>query len=436
MSKNATRFPVIEMSGSHYDMGRQYGTQCRELIRELQAKFDRLILKGDNVEAAKAVARGAVPHVREAAPGLIDEVQGIADGAGLDFDDVFRMNCSVEVFAWQGCIESQAVNTVPTQPDGCSSFALRAKEGTLVAWNMDWWTLWQPYIVLLHGRPDDGPAFYAFAFAGCVGRPGMSEHVAVAANYLSYRGGMAPGKANQWEGPGVPYGFLSRIILKQRSTADAVAAIAGVRRMAGLNYTIGDAAGDIRCIETTPLDFAELRPEDISAADGLRPSSSGTGPTTSGSPESSVGWAVPTKSECGGHSPPYVSRPEDGAERTGSAPETLNPLPHEPDYLTHANSFFTAKFGGIAEPQLQASDPRTAHAREQLRDAARPLDRHALMRVMTSHFPNDTSGICVHRQLQDKPGISLLSFIANVGKGRMWAAMGPPCEHAYVEYGL
>ena len=378
--KSPTRFPVIEMSGSHYDMGRQYGEQCRERIRELQTRFDGLILKDDNVEAAKAVARDAELHVRDAAPELIEEVQGIADATGLDFDAVFRMNCSVEIFAWQGCIEGQAANTVPPAPDGCSSFALRAREGTLVAWNMDWWTVWQPHIVLLHGRPDDGPRFFAFAFAGCVGRPGMSEHVAAAANYLPYRGGRAPGKPNEWEGAGVPYGFLARIILKQRSTEDAVAAAAGVRRMAGVNYTIGDTTGDIRCIETTPLDHAELRPEDLAA--------------------------------------PQASPDSQG------------------DFLTHANSFLTAKFNGVPEDRLQEGDPRTADARAQLRKASRPLDRHALMRVMTSHFPGDTTGICVHRQLQDKPGISLLSFIANVGQGKMWTAMGPPCEHEYVEYEL
>jgi len=368
------------MSGSHYDMGRQYGTQCRERIRDLQARFDRLILRDYNVEAAKAVARQAVPHVQDAAPELIEEVQGIADATGLDFDAVFRLNCSVEVFAWQGCIGGQAVNTVPTEPDGCSSFALRAREGTLVAWNMDWWTVWQPYLVLLHGRPDDGPRFLAFAFAGCVGRPGLSEHVAVAANYLPYRGGMAPGNPNEWEGAGVPYGFLSRIVLKQHSTADAVAVATGVKRMASLNYTIGDATGDIRCLETTPLDHAELRPEDL------------------------------------------------------AAPGT--PLHLEPDFLTHANSYLTKSFNGIPDDQLKDGDLRTADAHKQLRDAGRPLDRHSLMSVMTSHFADDTTGICVHCQLQDRPGISLLSFIANVGEGRMWAAMGPPCEHEYVDYEL
>ncbi len=373
--KSVARFPVVEMSGSHYEMGRQYAAQCGPLVRDLLAKFDRLLLKPEDVEAGKAAAREAEPFVRDAAPELMDEVRGLADGAGLDFHDVFRLNCSVELFAWRGCAEDRSVSTVPASGDGCSSFAARADEGTLVAWNMDWWTVWRPYIVLLHGRPDDAPAFFAFAFAGCVGRPGMSERVAVAANYLPYRGGPAPGRPNAWEGPGIPYCFLSRIILKQRCAADAVAAVVGARRMAGVNYTIGDVSGDIRCLETTPLDHAELRPEDLRAA--------------------------PAR-----------------------------------DFLTHANSFLTEKFDGVPEEELPQRDERTAHAREQLASAPRPLDRSALMRVMTSHFPGQTTGICVHRQLGGRPGISLLSFIADLGAGKMWAAVGPPCRHEYAEYVL
>ena len=358
----------MEIAGTHYEMGRQYGSQCKELIRELGAKFDGLILTESNMETGRAVAREAVPFVREAAPELIEEVQGIADGAGVDFDDVFRMNCSVELFAWQGCIESQPANTVPPPPTGCSSFALLAKEGTLVAWNMDWWRVWLPYIVLLHGKPNDGPRFMAFAFAGCVGRPGMSEHVAVSANYLPYRGGPAPGVPNQWDGPGVPYNFLVRIMLKQRSTDGAVAVAGGLKRMACVNYTLGDTSGDVRCIETAPRDCAELRP--------------------------------------------------DG------------------DFISHANSYLSVKFAGIPEPELEARDRRTHHAREQLRLAPRPLDRRALARVQTSHFPGGTTGICIHRKLQDKDGITLLSFIGDIAAGRMWVAYGPPCEHEFLPYEL
>ena len=356
------------MEGPHYGMGKQYGSQCKELIQDLVAKFDGIILGESNPGKARRVAQDAVPFVSDAAPELIEEVQGIADGAGVTFDDIFRLNCSVELFAWRGCVEDRTVNTVPTTPDGCSSFALMGKEGTLVAWNMDWWRLWLPYIVLVHGRPDDGPHFLAFAFAGCVGRPGMSAHVAVSANYLPYRRGMAPGVADEWDGPGVPYNFLVRIMLKQPSTEDAVAAIAGIKRMACLNYTIGDTSGDFRCLETTPRDYAELRP--------------------------------------------------DG------------------DFITHANSYLSAKFDGIPQAELKERDRRTHDAREQLRRAARPLDRHVLASVQTSHFPGDTTGVCVHRKLQDKDGITLLSFTADLSAGTMWASCGPPCEHEFLAYRL
>jgi len=363
----AERFTVVEMSGSHHEMGRQYGRQCKEGIRRLVDAFDELILRGERVEAARAVARQAVPWVREAAPELVEEVEGIAAGAGLDFDDVFRLNCSVELFAWRGCVGGDKVSTVPR---ACSSFALRAAEGTLVAWNMDWWRLWLPHLVLLHGVPNDGPRFLAFAFAGCVGRPGMSEHVAMAANYLPYRGvAAADGAGQQWAGPGVPYNFLSRMLLQQRSTADAVALIATTRRMASLNYTLGDDQGDICCVETTPVEHHALRP---------------------------------------------------GGE----------------DFIVHANSYHSPAFGGMPEAEQRERDPRAHHAREQLRAHGGDLDRPTLQAVQTSHFPGQATGVCVHRKLQDRDGITLLSFVAQPGRDTMWAAVGPPCEHDFLAYEL
>ena len=366
--KKARRFPLVTMEGSHYAMGRQYGAQCKDRIHDLVAKFDDIILHGMDAAEARRIAREAVPHVEAAAPELIEEVQGIADGAESSFDDIFRLNCSVELFSWRGCVEQQTANTVPPPPDGCSSFALKTATGTLVAWNMDWWRLWLPYIVLLHGKPDDGPRFFAFAFVGCVGRPGMSEHVAVAANYLPYRGGAAPGRPNAWDGPGVPYNFLVRIMLKQRSTREAIQAARAVKRMACLNYTIGDPSGDFCCLETTPREVAELRPEG--------------------------------------------------------------------DFITHANSYLTAEFDGIPPAALAERDQRTHSAREQLRRCPRPFDRQQLAAVQRSHFPGADTGVCVHRKLQDKDGITLLSFAADPAAGTMWAAYGPPCEHEFVAYTL
>ena len=38
------RFNVVEMSGSRFEMGRQYGKQCRTLIRKLAGRFDAMLV--------------------------------------------------------------------------------------------------------------------------------------------------------------------------------------------------------------------------------------------------------------------------------------------------------------------------------------------------------------------------------------------------------
>ena len=250
------RFPVVEMSGSRHAMGVQYGRQCRGLIRRLVGKFDGFLLPDELREEGLRVAQEAVRHVREAAPELLEEVEGIAEGCGLPFEDVFRLSCSQELNSWQGCMRQKAVTTVPS---GCTTVAARRGRNSLVAWNMDWSLHWQPFLVLLHGQPHDGPAFIAVALAGSIGRPGISEHIAVSANFLPYRACRAvPVGQAEWAGAGVPYSFVARMLLQQKSTADALKLLERTKRMACLNYTLGDTKGRICCVETLPAEQAVL----------------------------------------------------------------------------------------------------------------------------------------------------------------------------------
>ena len=352
------------MQGSHFEMGRQYGSQCKDMIRDLSGKFDG-VFGGDEArwpDARRAMAEAA-PAVRAAAPELIEEVQGIGVGAELTFDEVFRMNCSAEMGQWRGCMEKRSAVSIS---DECTSFAARTAIGTLVAWNMDWHRQLQPYMVLLKGRPEGEPAFLAFALAGSVGRPGLSEHIAISANQLPYRPTETPPGSDgpTWAGPGVPYCFLSRMFLQQKSTRDALALVERTRRMVCLNYTLGDVTGDIRCVETTPAAHAVLRSDE--------------------------------------------------------------------DFVTHANSYHSPKFHGLPEVERKERDPRAYAARALLLERRDRLDREAIVAAQTYHFPGQETGICHHAH----GTVTLLSFVAEVGKGRLWAAYGPPCEHEPVLYKL
>jgi len=365
--ERAKQFPVIEMQGSHFEMGQQYGVRCRDMIQELSAKFDGIFVRDEGRwgEARRAMAE-AVPAVRAAAPELLEEVEGIAAGADLSFDDAFRLNCSAEMGQWQGCIEKRSAVSIS---DECTSFAARTATGTLVAWNMDWYRLLLPYMVLLKGEPEGQPAFLAFALAGSVGRPGLSEHIAIGANQLPYRPtGTPPESSPEWAGPGVPYCFLSRMLLNRESTSDALELLARTRRMCCLNYTLGDATGDICCVETTPDEQAVLRSDE--------------------------------------------------------------------GFVVHANSYHSPKFHGLPEAERKERDPRAYTARALLFERRKQIDWHVIAAAQTHHFPGESGGICIHRQLADKEGITLLSFVAEVESGSMWAAYGPPCEHDFVPYQL
>jgi len=362
--KQARRFPVIEMQGSHFEMGRQYGAQCKDLIRELSARFDGVFVPDEGRWAGARRAMGeAAAAVRAAAPELIEEVEGMAAGAELSFDDAFRMNCSAEMGQWRGCMEKRSAVSIS---DECTSFAANTATGTLVAWNMDWHRLLQPYMVLLKGRPEGEPAFLAFALAGSVGRPGLSEHIAISANQLPYRPTETPPDSDgpTWAGPGVPYCFLSRMLLQQRSTRDALALLERTRRMVCLNYTLGDVAGDICCVETTPEAQAVLRSDE--------------------------------------------------------------------GFVTHANSYHSPKFSGLPEAERKERDPRAHAAQALLLEGRDGLDRQAIAAAQAYHFPGQETGVCHH----SRESVTLLSFVAEVGEGRLWAAYGPPCEHEFVLYEL
>ncbi|MBI3948470.1 MAG: hypothetical protein HY321_21330 [Armatimonadetes bacterium] len=365
--KQAKRFPVVEVRGSHFEMGRQYGSQCGALIRDLASRFDDIFVSDRALqEGARRAMDEAVPAVRAAAPELLEEVEGIAAGAGLSFGEAFRLNCAAEMGQWFGCAQKRSAASVSDQ---CTSVAADTGDGALVAWNMDWYPELQPYMVLLHGQPEGEPAFLAFALAGSVGRPGLSEQIAIGANQLPYRPTEAPPAGGpEWAGPGVPYSFVSRMLLQQRSVRDALALLRRTRRMVCLNYTLGDATGDICCVETTPAAQAVLRPSE--------------------------------------------------------------------GFLTHANTFHTPEFHGMPEAQRQKGDPRAYAARALLRERQGRIDPLAIAAAQSHHFPGRQDGVCVHHPSGDRALLTLLSFIGEVGKGRMWAAYGPPCRHEFLPYDL
>jgi hypothetical protein len=90
--------PVVVVSGTPYEMGYQYGQQARDLIARNAVKikadtlpiwgtWDAMVSRMDQYEAAIAAKAPEVPQIWH----------GIADGAGVSYDDVRLINLSLEL---------------------------------------------------------------------------------------------------------------------------------------------------------------------------------------------------------------------------------------------------------------------------------------------------------------------------------------------------
>lgn len=205
-----TPFVKVVTGGSHRDMGVDFGRAAREVIGDLVAESRghwRHWTKGRDIAAAKRhAAKFFLPAVARRYPKYLEEVRGIAEGAGVAFDDLFYLTADEElVELW-------------SRPEKCSSAAVRSKEGMLLGHNEDYPPRYMDRLVIVDAQPDDGPAFLALTYPYIVAGPscGMTaDGLAFAVNSLRF-----PPRVK-----GVPTNYLLRDLYSCRTLADVPRAL-------------------------------------------------------------------------------------------------------------------------------------------------------------------------------------------------------------------
>lgn len=91
--------PIIEISGNPLDRGRQYGEAVRPRLHTALAYYEEAFGHSSGLTWQQVTARAArwLDPVRDYAPDLVEEMRGIADGAGVDLLDVLALNARGEV---------------------------------------------------------------------------------------------------------------------------------------------------------------------------------------------------------------------------------------------------------------------------------------------------------------------------------------------------
>ncbi len=250
-----------EFSGTHREVGRQHGEALREGVREsLDLRMARCVAlsrsAGEEMDpdAVRALARECLPYLAEFSPGMLEEVKGIAEGAGVSPEEVLLTSGYTD---FKDTVGSAGVSSA-AECTSCWAGPGATTDGTtFVAQTWDMFAEAEAGVLWLRLAVEGEPVVFTLAYAGCVGMTGMnSRGVALAVNNLN------PADAR----PGVPWTFINRAILASDNAENAFAAMQRARLCSGHNYVIGDASGAGFSVETTGRKLARIDPDGATLA--------------------------------------------------------------------------------------------------------------------------------------------------------------------------
>ena len=163
-------YKELLLSGTPYERGVTYGAACRDEIRHSIQSYSHLFAErgGISWQQAKTLATSFVDVIRSAGEEYLAEMEGIAAGAELDFEDILAINCRSELLY------------APIAPQECTAFSLlppaTAAGKVLAAQNWDYIRAQREAVVVLRiSDPGGKPDILMFTEAGLIGGKGMNS---------------------------------------------------------------------------------------------------------------------------------------------------------------------------------------------------------------------------------------------------------------------
>lgn len=233
------RYPFLILSGTPFERGRTYGEIFRSRIEISISNYRQMFNDFNSVDWENAGRRAMefLPFIKNYSPKMVEEMEGIAEGASLDFRDILILNSRSEI-------------VLDSQVDGCTSFAAAPSftlDGkTYLCQNWDWIRRQHDSLVVLQIEQHPEPSILMIAEAGIISGKGINgAGLGVGFNALTTGSGK----------PGVPVHMILRGILDSPRLADAVQAVSDAARASSGNFIVASAEGELIDIEASPEDF-------------------------------------------------------------------------------------------------------------------------------------------------------------------------------------
>jgi isopenicillin-N N-acyltransferase-like protein len=217
------------------DRGHAFGAAQRDAIDNTIRVYRRMIEGVDLQAAGEAVAAQLPAH-------HVEELEGMAAGAGQDPRELFAVNARTELLAGSRSVE-------------CSVVGRLAGRRATLAQTWDWHPDLAPSRVLWTVHHGDGAWFTTATEAGVLAKLGLNHHgVACALNLLTCT---ADGGTD-----GTPIHVLLRLVLEQAHDAEAAAELLRAARITASSAITLASPGRLVAVELSPGGAVRLEPGD------------------------------------------------------------------------------------------------------------------------------------------------------------------------------
>jgi isopenicillin-N N-acyltransferase-like protein len=227
--------PIVEARGTHLEVGQQIGQACQKGIQNTLAGLHNDLPAGEKWDDMLQQSARYLEFGQQVYPQYIEELEGIAEGADVPFDEVFLSMCEElwESAAWRGCTDMAARGRA-------------TKDGsTLIAHTNDLLPRAEEHLVLLKVQAEDEPEFLGISSGGIAISAGFNAAgISLTGNQLD----------NNDIRPGVTRLLVVRAILASSHLSEAMDHCLLPQRASSYNNVLADANGEAYSMEGSATD--------------------------------------------------------------------------------------------------------------------------------------------------------------------------------------
>ncbi|KAL2066054.1 hypothetical protein VTL71DRAFT_2125 [Oculimacula yallundae] len=232
----------ISCTGTPHTIGLQHGTAASVEIGRSLTFYSSLFLKTSKLDwsAVTQLALKYQPYLSEKWPQYVAEMQGVAEGAGVRYEDILALNVRTEI-------------AFGAFSDGCTALSWKGQGGSVLGQNWDWNTEQLPNLICLKIEKEDGLAIQMITEAGIIGKIGLNSHgVGCTLNAL---------KAKGVSFTRLPCHLALRTVMESSSRNEAISTLEASGVASACHILIADATGGTG-LECTSEDVVRLEMED------------------------------------------------------------------------------------------------------------------------------------------------------------------------------